>query len=66
MNIQIYESQCGNYIFKKVSESFIIDIFDKNGIHIGAFGMPSIKTNIIYGERGKFISACDAWLSNLK
>ncbi|MDB2859143.1 hypothetical protein C4046_06170, partial [Clostridioides difficile] len=28
---------------------------------MGAFGMPSIKTNIIYGERGKFISACDAW-----
>ncbi|MDB2911177.1 hypothetical protein C4061_01285 [Clostridioides difficile] len=33
---------------------------------MGAFGMPSIKTNIIYGEKGKFISACDAWLANLK
>ncbi|EGT5452733.1 hypothetical protein CSV24_19035 [Clostridioides difficile] len=66
MNIQVYESECGNYMFKKVNESFIIDIFDKNGVHRGVFGMPSIKTNTIYSEREKFISACDAWLSNLK
>lgn len=66
MNIQVYESECGNYIFKKSDESFLMDIFDKNGTHMGAFGMPSIKTNTICGEKGKFISACDAWLSNLK